>query len=160
AGLHSQGRADGVSDCAACQMTTMLPLRRALIALAVTGVLVGIATAVMVATGNAATVPLLEANLTLLIGWSSIGTGLFAWYRRPSNLIGPLMVCVGFTWFLSEWKVSDIPLTASIGFAANSLPIAILIHLLIVFPSGRARGRLDRFFIGYSYFAGGLVAAL
>ena len=122
--------------------------------------MLGIATFVMVAKGNAAEVPLLEAILTLLIGWSFIGTGLYAWDRRPSNLVGLLMVGVGFAWLLSEFKVSDIPFAAAIGFAANSLPIAILIHLLIVFPSGRARGRLDRFFIGYAYVAGGLVAAI
>jgi signal transduction histidine kinase len=138
----------------------MTPLRRALVALGVAGALVGIATFVMVAKGEAAEVPLLEAILTLLIGWSFIGTGLFAWDRRPSNLVGPLMVCVGFAWFVSEFKVSDIPLAAAIGFAANSLPVVILIHLLIVFPSGRARGRLDRFFIGYGYLAGGLVALI
>ena len=141
-------------------MNDMAPFRRALLALGIAGGLLGIATFAMVVTGDAATVPLLEANLTLLIGWSFIGTGLFAWDRRPNNLIGPLMACVGFAWFLSEWKVSDIPLAASIGFAFNSLPVAILIHLLIVFPSGRARSRLDRIFIGYAYVAGGLVAAL
>ena len=141
-------------------MSSMAPLRRALVALGIAGILLGIATFVMVAKGDAAEVPLLEAILTLLIGWSFIGTGLYAWDRRPSNLVGLLMVGVGFAWFLSEFKVSDIPFAAAIGFAANSLPIAILIHLLIVFPSGRARGRLDRFFIGYAYVAGGLVAAI
>ena len=141
-------------------MSSMAPLRRALAALGIAGILLGIATFVMVAKGEAAEVPLLEATLTLLIGWSFIGTGLFAWDRRPSNLVGLLMVGVGFAWFLSEFKVADIPFAAAIGFAANSLPIAILIHLLIVFPSGRARGRLDRFFIGYAYVAGGLVAAI
>ena len=65
--------------------------------------------------------PLLEAILTLLIGWSFIGTGLFAWDRRPSNLVGPLMVCVGFAWFLAELKVSDIPLAAAIGFVTTAL---------------------------------------
>jgi len=135
------------------------PLQRALGGVAAAGVLMGIVTFVIVATSDAATVPLLEANLTLLIGWSFIGTGLFAWDRRPSNLVGPLMVCVGFAWFLGELKVSDIPLAAAIGYITNSLAIAFLIHLLIVFPSGQARGRLDRFFIGYSYFAGGFVAA-
>ena len=107
-----------------------------------------------------ATVPLLEADLTILIGWSFIGTGLFAWDRRPSNLIGPLMVCVGFTWMLQRAEELGHPPGRAIGFAADSLPIAFLIHLLIVFPGGRARGRLDRFFIGYAYFAGGLVAAI
>jgi signal transduction histidine kinase len=138
----------------------MTPLRRALAALGVAGTVIGILTFAVVATSDAAEVPLLEASLTLMIGWSFVGTGLFAWDRRPSNLIGPLMVCVGFAWFLSELKLSDIPLAAVIGFACNSLPVAFLIHLLIVFPGGRARERIDRFFIGYGYIAGGLVAAL
>jgi signal transduction histidine kinase len=136
------------------------PLRRALAALGVAGVLMGIVTFVIVAKSDAAEAPLLEASLTLLVGWSFIGTGLYAWDRRPSNLVGPLMACVGFAWFLAELKVSDIPLAATIGFATNSLPIAFLIHLLIVFPGGRARERVDRLFIGFAYLAGGLVAAL
>jgi signal transduction histidine kinase len=138
----------------------MTPLGRALAALGVAGLVFGIFAFVVVAGSEAAEVPLLEAFLTILIGWSFIGTGLYAWDRRPSNLVGPLMVCVGFAWFLSELKVSDLPLVAAVGFATNSLPISFLIHLLIVFPGGRARGRLDRFFIGYAYFAGVVVAAL
>ncbi len=136
------------------------PLRKALLALALVGVLLGIATFVMVASSDVPTVPLLEAILTLLIGWSFIGTGLYAWDRRPSNLVGPLMVAVGFVWMLGEFKTSDIPLAAAIGLATSSLAISFLIHLLLVFPSGRARGRLDRFYIAYAYTAGGLVAGL
>ena len=141
-------------------MSAMTPLRRALIGLAAAGLALGIVVFVMVATSDVAQVPQLEASLALLIGWSFIGTGLFAWDRRPGNLVGPLMVCVGFAWLVGELKASDVPLAAAVGFACNSLPIAFLIHLLIVFPGGRARGRLDRFFIGYGYLAGGLVAAL
>jgi signal transduction histidine kinase len=138
----------------------MTPLRRALTALGIAGVLFGVVTFVVAATSDAAAAPLLEANLTILVGWSFIGTGLYAWDRRPASLIGPLMVCVGFSWFLSELKLSDIPFVAAIGFATNSLAVAFLIHLLIVFPGGRARDRLDRFFIGYAYAAGGVIAAL
>jgi signal transduction histidine kinase len=138
----------------------MTPLGRALAALGVAGLVLGIFAFVVVAGSEAAQVPLLEAFLTILIGWSFIGTGLYAWDRRPSNLVGPLMVCVGFAWMLSELKVSELPLVAAVGFATNSLPIAFLIHLLIVFPGGRARGPLDRFFIGYAYLAGVVVAAL
>src|SRR5262245_49673482 len=120
----------------------------------------GIAMFVVIATSEVPTVPLLEANLSLLVGWSFIGTGLYAWYRRPSTVIGPLMVCVGFAWFLGELRNSDIPAAFAIGGITNSLAIVFLIHLLIVFPGGRARGRADRFFIGYAYFAGVFVAAL
>ena len=136
------------------------PLRRALAALAIAGVVMGIFVFVVVAGSDVPAAPPLEAALTFLVGWSFIGTGLFAWDRRPSNLIGPLMVCAGFTWMLQELANSDIPLVASLGFAADSLPIAFLIHLLIVFPGGRARNRVERFFIGYGYFAGAFVAAV
>jgi signal transduction histidine kinase len=138
----------------------LTPFRKALCGLGTAGFAMGVIVFVIVAKSDAAQVPLLEANLTILIGWSFLGTGLYAWDRRPSNLIGPLMVCVGFTWFLAELKTSDIPLAAAIGFASNSLPVVFLIHLLIVFPGGRARGRVDRLFIGYAYVAGALVAAL
>src|SRR5262249_35914763 len=104
--------------------------------------------------------PILEAFLTVLVGWSFIGTGLFAWYRRPANIIGLLMVGVGFGVFLTELTVSNIPLLAAIGFACNSWAIIFLIHLLVVFPGGRARGRVDRLFIAYAYIAGGLIAAV
>ena len=114
----------------------------------------------VVANSDVPEAPLLEASLTILIGWSFVGTGLYAWDRRPSTLIGPLMVCVGFSWFLAELKVSDIPLVAAIGLACNSVAVSFLIHLLLVFPGGRTRGRLDRFFIGYAYLAGGLIAAV
>lgn len=137
----------------------MSPLRRALGAIGVAGALFGVITFVVVVKSEAPTVPVLEANLTILIGWSFIGTGLYAWDRRPNNLVGPLMVGVGFAWFLSELKVSDLPLPAAVGFLCNSLAISFLIHLLIVFPSGRARERIDRFFIAYAYFAGAVVAA-
>jgi signal transduction histidine kinase len=136
------------------------PLRRALVGIAIAGVLLGIASFVIVATSEVPTAPYLEAILTLLVGWSFIGTGLFAWDRRPSNLVGPLMVGVGFVWMLAEFKSSDIPLAASLGFAISSLSVSFLIHLLLIFPSGRARGRLDRFYVAYAYVAGGVVAAL
>jgi signal transduction histidine kinase len=140
--------------------TQLTPLRRALAGLGVAGLVFGVIVFVIVATSDVAEVPLLEAMLTLVVGWSFLGTGLYAWDRRPANIIGPLMVCVGFGWFLAELKSSDIPLAAAIGFASNSLPFAFLIHLLIVYPGGRARGRFERFAIGYAYVASCLVAAI
>jgi signal transduction histidine kinase len=142
------------------RLGTLTPLRRALIAIALLGALMGIAVFVIAATSKVPAAPLLEAFLTLLVGWSFIGTGLFAWDRRPTNIIGQLMVCVGFAVFVAELTVSDIPLAAAVGFACNSLAVAFLIHLLVVFPGGRARSRVDRFFIGYAYVAGGLIAGL
>jgi signal transduction histidine kinase len=142
------------------RLGSLTSLQRALIAIALLGVLLGIALFVIVVTSEVPAAPLLEAFITVLVGWSFIGTGLFAWDHRPANLIGQLMVGVGFGVFVAELTVSDIPLAAALGFACNSLAVAFLIHLLVVFPTGRARSRADRFFIAYAYIAGGLVAGL
>jgi hypothetical protein len=34
------------------------------------------------------------------VGWSFIGTGLYAWRRRPESRTGALMVLLGLAWFL------------------------------------------------------------
>ena len=36
-----------------------------------------------------------------VVGWSFVGTGLYAWRRRPESRIGVLMILLGFAWFLS-----------------------------------------------------------
>src|SRR5918999_1172705 len=41
------------------------------------------------------------------VGWSFIGTGLYAWRRRPESRTGLLMVLLGFAWFLSLLTASD-----------------------------------------------------
>ena len=141
-------------------LAAMSPLRRALFGIGFAGLLMGCILFPLVVTSDVPPAPLVEACIGLLLGWSFIGTGLYAWDRRPANLVGPLMVCVGFSWFLSDLKSSDISWAFAIGGLTNSLPIAFLIHLLIVFPGGRARDRLDRFYIAYAYFAGAFVAVV
>ena len=44
------------------------------------------------------------------VGWSFIGTGLYAWRRRPESRIGELMVLLGFAWFLAALDFADSPL--------------------------------------------------
>ena len=36
------------------------------------------------------------------VGLSFVGTGLYAWRRRPDNRIGPLMILFGFCWFVES----------------------------------------------------------
>ena len=47
------------------------------------------------------------AALGLFIGWSFIGAGLFAWWRRPDNRFGVLMTAVGFAFFLGVLTAAD-----------------------------------------------------
>ena len=86
----------------------------------------------------------LEAGLGLLVGWSFIGTGLFAWWRRPGNRTGALMVAAGFAWFATGVSASDDDLLFTIGIALDALFPAILGHLLMAFPSGRLQTRAER----------------
>jgi signal transduction histidine kinase len=125
----------------------------------VAGFVLGIAVFLVIVKSDHTSDRLLLGVLTLLVSWSFIGTGLYAWDRRPSNTIGPLMVCVGFAWLGSNLVASNEPALFAIGGLTNSVPIAFLFHMLIVFPSGRAQGPVDRFFIAYSYLAACVVAA-
>ena len=44
-----------------------------------------------------------------VVGWSFIGTGLYAWRARPESRIGKLMVLLGFAWFLYTLAAADWP---------------------------------------------------
>ncbi len=139
---------------------SVTPLRRALFVLGVAGLVLGIATFVVIVTGEHESERLLRAILTLLVAWSFLGTGLYAWERRPENPIGALMVGVGLTWCISQMVDSDIPALFAIGTALGSVPIAFIFHMLVIFPSGRASSAFDRFVIAYGYLAGCVVAAI
>src|ERR1700748_3061041 len=76
-------------------------LRRALLALFVVGVLFAGFDVALVLTSTHEAQKALAAILGPLIGLSFIGTGAFAWWRRPLNRFGLLMTSVGFAWFLS-----------------------------------------------------------
>jgi signal transduction histidine kinase len=79
-----------------------------------------------------------------LVGAAFIGTGLFAWLRRPENRIGALMVAVGFSYCLSALIVTTESWTFIAGLAVIALPYAILTHILLAFPSGRLETRGSR----------------
>ena len=42
------------------------------------------------------------------VGWSFIGTGLYAWRRRPESRTGVLMVLLGFAWFLVRAEAREL----------------------------------------------------
>jgi signal transduction histidine kinase len=118
--------------------------------------LAGIASAI--ALGDAGEADTLYGALRLFVGLSFIGVGLYAWSRRPSNRVGVLMTATGFLWFLVNatpyaTDATVFTLTGLFG----SLYHATTIHLLVVFPSGRAETRSARIAVaaGYVVVAGG-----
>jgi signal transduction histidine kinase len=88
----------------------------------------------------------------LLIGWSFIGSGLIAWHRRPTNRFGVLMVAVGFAWFAAALTAANRPVFFSIGLVIAPLWIAIFLHALLSFPTGRLESRAARVIVAVYYF--------
>jgi signal transduction histidine kinase len=117
---------------------------RGLAALAALGLAAGLVVAWLTLASDHLDEPGVDAVLALLVGWSFIGTGLFAWWRRPGNRTGLLMVAIGFAWFATSLSASDDDLLFTIGIALDGLFLAMLGHLLIAFPSGRLETRAER----------------
>jgi len=126
-------------------------LRRALWALAAVGLLVLVSQLILIPEAEWAGDDAIWITLDVVIGSGFVGVGLFAWYRRPDNRVGALMVATGFAWLLGVYGLTDPPLLFTVGNLFTSLFVATAIHLLLAFPSGRLRSRFDRWLVGTSY---------
>jgi signal transduction histidine kinase len=137
----------------------MTSLGRALWALAAAGVVMGLAVLAVIVTNEELDGAGAWGAGSLVVGWGFIGVGLFAWARRPDNRVGMLMAATGFAWFLSGLSFSDVPLIFTVGQLFGSLFFAVVIHLLLAFPSGRLQSRFERRIVGTAYFLTTVVVA-
>lgn len=87
----------------------------------------------------------------LVIGWSFIGTGLFAWWRRPENGTGALMTAVGFASLIGPLVASDTPAVFIVGVMGGILALGVLIHMLLAYPGGRIEGKATRLVVVAGY---------
>ncbi len=96
------------------------------------------------------------------VGWSFVGTGLYAARRRPESRTGALMTLLGFAWFLFTLDAANSPLVYTFALVAGGLWGALFLHLGLSFPTGRLRSRLDRALVlaGYVVFPFASVPAL
>jgi signal transduction histidine kinase len=132
--------------------TSALPaLRLALVALAGAGLLAGLAFLALVLGSDHTDDRGVVAAIGLLVGWSFIGTGLFAWWRRPDNRTGALMVAVGFAWFATGVSASNQDLVFTAGIALDALLFALAGHLVLAFPSGHLQTKTERGVVGAGY---------
>jgi signal transduction histidine kinase len=118
--------------------------RRALVLLGLAALVCGVVVAALTLDSDHVDDRGFEALVTLLVGWSFVGTGLFAWWRRPANGTGALMVAAGFAWFGTRLSASDDDLLFTIGIALDALFPGIIGHLLVVFPAGRIQTAAER----------------
>ena len=87
----------------------------------------------------------------LIVGWGFIGTGLFAWSRRPENRVGMLMTATGFAWFIGGLGLSDVPVLFTFGNLLSSLYFAIALHMLLSTPLGTLHSRAERRLVAAAY---------
>ena len=88
---------------------------------------------------------------TVLIGWTAIGSGLIAWWRRSANRMGLLMTAFGFAVLVRPWQYSSEPLVFVLGFGLGSLAFALYGHVALAYPTGRVTGRAERLLAQVSY---------
>ena len=77
--------------------------------------------------------------------------GLVAWYCKPSNRFGPLMIAAGLGTLLSSFSSANANLLSTIGTAFDLLPFALFMHVFLAFPTGALRGGSERIVVGAAY---------
>jgi signal transduction histidine kinase len=96
-----------------------------------------------------------RASVASTVDWISVAAftiiGLVAWHRRPHNMTGRLMVGAAFALFAAGMQDDEIQALSIAGQLLDSLPLAVLIHLLLSFPSGRLVNRASRATVAATY---------
>ena len=79
----------------------------------------------------------------LMTGWTMIGCGLAGWARRPDSRSGALLAAAGFAWFVPDFAaISPGPL-GWVSAHALYLHRGPLVQLVLTYPRGRIRGRVE-----------------
>ncbi|HEU4347285.1 MAG TPA: histidine kinase [Actinoplanes sp.] len=122
--------------------------------------LVGLAGTAMLGLANG--VPRVHVLLITWLTASYTISGLVAWRWRPANRFGPLLVLTGLSSLVSALSWAGGGVLHTIGQAADVLPLVLIVHVFVTFPTGRLHGRVEKLLIGLGYVAaiGGQLAAM
>jgi signal transduction histidine kinase len=122
--------------------------RNGVLVLAVAGAVFGAAVLGMADVGRSPTTT--STLFSGAVGGLYLLAGSFAHLRRPGRL-GLLMVAAGIAWFAEDLQVSIDPLAHTIGMFVRCSASAVLVHLLLAFPTGRLRSHTERVLVGLTY---------
>jgi signal transduction histidine kinase len=81
--------------------------------------------------------PLWVPALFPVAGLAYVASGIVAWWRRPSNSLGALISIGGFGWLVVALANTGIQPLQLPGIVLATIPLALVVHLLHAFPSGR-----------------------
>ncbi len=129
----------------------MSTLNRALALLALAGVALGLAATAVTLASDHVENRWLNATLVLLIGAAWIGTGLYAWWRRPLNRTGTVMTAIGFGSLLTGFTGANSPAVFTIAVILSNLYLATFAQLLLAYPEGRIESRGHRRLVAAVY---------
>ena len=76
----------------------------------------------------------MHAALILWIALSYSVSGLVAWWHRPANRIGPLMVLTGSVTLASTLYWSDNAVLHTVGVALDVMVLVLIVHVFLAFP--------------------------
>jgi signal transduction histidine kinase len=85
------------------------------------------------------------------IGLFYVAVGLGSWLRRPSSALGALLVFGGGCVFLGGFANMGSAWLAAIAAVTGTVILALIVHLLLSFPTGRLRDRTTRHVVGAGY---------
>jgi signal transduction histidine kinase len=109
---------------------------------------VGVEAALLVGSPEGPYWALMTLPLTALV-YAVVGA--FAWARRPSNGTGPLF-CVGaVVWLAAGLVNTEVPVLIAVGEVVATVPLAVVLHALLAFPSGQLTDRPARFLTAAGY---------
>ena len=117
------------------------------------GLLVAAIETPLIATADFAPDRELWIVLNWVIGVGFVLVGIYAWMRRPENLVGALMVATGFAWFISVLGHTEPAPFFTVGPLFDSLFVGVAIHLLPLVSVREAGVKVDRWLVGAVYAA-------
>jgi signal transduction histidine kinase len=126
-------------------------LRRALVAIALAGLVAGVASVALIADSDHNPEPGPTTAIGLLLGWSFIGTGLFAWWRRPASRFGPMMAGVGFLSLLGSATSANQPVVFTVGILTCNIFFVLFAHMVLAYPHNHLQRPWHRRLIAAGY---------
>src|SRR5260370_15350073 len=82
-----------------------------------------------------------------------MGCGLGGWARRPQSRSGVLLVAAGFAWFVPDFAAAGVGRLAWLSAYALYLHRGPLVQLVLAYPRGRVRGRVEGAAVAVGYAA-------
>lgn len=92
------------------------------------------------------------ADLFPAVALVYVAAGLSAWLRRPGSRLGFLIVVTGGVWLINGLGNIDVPLLVAVGQVTRTLALAVIVQLLLSFPTGRLGGRSQRLVVAAGFF--------